>query len=752
MENTDNTNDINKTDGPVINNYQNQAEKRTEETLPLENKIPTVNPSAEAPAMRIVEEKPELKNNPENAIFKKDKKPVNPVTRRKAILGCFGGFFVMIAIFVTLAFVFISQASSGKESSVAKLLGINQASFVNGLITLTNIAFILVLILIFTITMMGLIKVIKAKKDDKETKKKGIKMSIISGAILMLFFIIWLVIFAYLDGKRINVQTEILDPIITIPAETLNLTAPVTIKFDASNVPVDSKKYQIISYVWDFGDGQTGTGQVVSHQYAEKGKTGRYDVILTVTKKDKNTGEEIEAMHTEVIIIGNQALTATFKADPMTGEVPLEVSFDASGSFDPDGNIDAFEWDFDEDGEFDDAIGVNADYKFEKIGEYTVALKVTTKAGEYQVAEGVINVVESQIPEPVITSSNTESRYTVDRQYIFKSDESISPNGKIEEFEWDFGDGSPLQKTKTASYSFDKEGTYEITLTIIDEKGKEGTLTQTITVGAVQGKPNAVITTTPVLADKSTILKGVVPFKVEFSAASSTDSDNNIVEYEWDFDDDGIVDGFGERTTHTFDKVGMYTVNLTITDSDSNIGTAKTYIDVQAQGIISNLTADKIEGNVPLTVAFDASGSTYSGGQITSYRWDFGDGTKPKLGSAKISHKYDTVGSYKVVLEVIGSDNSKATQEIQITVREIPLFACFKSVFNEGPAPLETIFDPGCSTGTVASYFWDFGDGNTSTSVKPSHTYTSAGSYNVILEVSDADNTVDTTDLTVTVT
>jgi PKD repeat protein len=92
------------------------------------------------------------------------------------------------------------------------------------------------------------------------------------------------------------------------------------------------------------------------------------------------------------------------------------------------------------------------------------------------------------------------------------------------------------------------------------------------------------------------------------------------------------------------------------------------------------------------------------------------------------------------------------TAEINITVREIPLEACFVSVFEEGPAPLETTFDPGCSTGTISSYFWEFGDGSTSTSVKPSHTYEEPGEYTASLELSDAENNISEAEITILVT
>jgi PKD repeat protein len=444
-------------------------------------------------------------------------------------------------------------------------------------------------------------------------------------------------------------------------------------------------------------------------------------------------------------------LSAVIKADKESGEAPLEVKFDASKSIDPDGTIKRYEWDLDEDGEFDDEEGEEITYEFEKLGRYTVALRITSSTGDYAIGEMEIVVEETNLPEAVITIVDEPAIFISGQSYAFKADESTSKNGDIEKYEWNFGDGT-TSKTKSASHAFSKNGTYEITLKVTDEKEKEGEATKTITVGAPKATPKAFIKTEPIIEEGALSLKGEAPFTVIFDASNSTDSDNNIVDYGWDFDSDETVDEYGKTVTHTYNEEGTYTVKLYVTDSDENVGTATVPVEVEAVGITAIMKADKIEGNVPLTVAFDASGSTFDKGQITSYQWDFGDGTAPKLGTSSISHKYTSIGIFTASVTAIGSDNSTATATILITVREIPLTSCFSSVFAEGTAPFETSFDPSCSTGTISGYLWDFGDGTTSTLVKPTHIFTTPGEYTVILEVSDAENTVDQSETLITVT
>ncbi len=766
---------------PKINNYMNDI-KKPEDTKPSQETKPEVNPHAEAPEapkaeQDIVPPKPEAPAQPEpqpepakpeapkvegktigqvkigsapaQAVVKPGtKKVANPEARRKAILGCLGGFGAISIIFIVLAFVFVGQTGEG-ESPIAQLMGVNEASFVNSLITLIHVVFILVALVAFTFTMVGLFKASMAKKDDKFAKKQGLKSALISGVVLIFILIIWVFAYAYLDGKRISVAPELTDPIVTEPEDTINLKAPIEIKFDASNLPVDSSKYKIIFYEWDFGDGEEGTGQIISHRFEKKGK---FDVILEVTLQDKKTGEELPAEYGVTVSVADQALTATFTATPQSGEAPLEVEFDASESVDPDGTIDTYEWDFDEDGEFDDAEGVTAEYEFDKIGRYTVSLRVTSTIGDFEISEKEIVVEEAKEPEAVITVVGEPETFISGLNYVFKGDESTAPTGDIESYEWDFKDGTPTENTKSVSHVFLNSGTYEVTLKVTDEEDNEGETSMVITIGAPQGTPKPVISTTPVAEEGLGWVEGTVPLKVTFDASGTTDSDNNIVDYEWDFNGDGEVQEYGETTAYTFLNDGTYTTKLTVIDANGNVGTESIAIKVLPKGIEAVIEADRIEGNIPLTVEFDASGSSYDEGQITSYQWDFGDSTSPKIGTASITHKYTSIGTYTAKVTVVGADGSMETDEILITVREIPLEACFVSVFEEGPAPLETSFDPGCATGTISSYFWDFGDGSTSTDVKPSHVYSDTGSYSASLEVSDAENNISKAEVTITVT
>jgi PKD repeat protein len=677
----------------------------------------------------------------------------NPIASSKAMVAFVGIFGALVLIFLALSFVFIAQTDKD-TNPIANLLGVNDASFVNGLITFIHIVFVICSLIAFVFAMVGLFKSSMAKKDDKIARKDGLRMALIAGSILLIILMLWIFVYLYLDSKRIKPASEIQDPIITTPVVTLGLTAPIIIKFDASHVPVTSANYQIISYEWNFGDDTTGTNMVVTHEYLDKGKndTGRFEVQLTVAKRDKKTGEETKDIYTKTVVIAKQALVSSFEATPQSGEVPLEVKLDASGSKDPDGKIVRYEWDLNEDGDFSDEEGVNITHKFEKIGKYKVALRVTSTSEDFQISEKEIIVTEAKIPLPVISVVDQPEKFLSGVAYVFKGDKSTSPNGAIDKYSWDFGDGSKLENTATVNHTFQKIGNFEVVLTTTDEKKVEGTAKMKIVIEAPQGTPKASFTTDPALTGTATTLEGKLPFTVVFDAAATVDPDNNITDYQWDFNGDGVVDNYGTKMSHTYNEEGTYNVTLTVVDGDGNKGIATTVVKVVAKGITGVLKANPIEGNAPLTVEFDASGSIYTKGQITSYQWDFGDGSAPKLGAAKMTHKYTAIGNFNPSVTVIGSDNSKDKTTIMITVRETSLSACFVSVFETGKAPLVTSFDPSCSTGTITSYLWNFGDTNSSTEVKPVHTFEKAGVYDVTLELSDSDNNTSKSKLSITVT
>lgn len=658
-------------------------------------------------------------------------------------LGCFGCSILLFVLFVIL---FVSQTSATGENPLAKSLGVDTGTFINSIITLVNVIFGFFSIVLFIIGMVGIFRAAMARKDDKDSRKRAVRLAGASGLLLVFMVFIWVGIYIFLSSKKVNTPTVTQTVgIVTDPATPLGLTAPVTIKFDGTKLPIDTKKYEILSFLWDFGDSQSSTVQSPSHSYKNMGKNnGRYDVKVDVGLKEIASAKESTQTYTTIVTISNVKLNADFSTTPDTGPAPLTVSFDASASSAPAGEIQAYDWDFNNNNKFADGTGVTIQHTFDQVGTYTVNLRVTDNTGQFTVVSKDITVQGPNLPVATIDIPTTDGNYYTGSQYTFNGEKSTSPNGKITGYDWDFGDQTPHATTRSATHTYKAAGDYVVGLSVSDDKGSKNQATQKITVQNPTGAPIAAFTTAPSQAKAGDgYISGTVPFQVSFDGSPSKEENGTIVDYKWDFNGDGKDDAAGKTASYVYNDAGTYNATLTVYDAANKTGSTILVVKVAQQGLKANLTALPVEGVVPLTVTFDASGSSFPSGQIVSYEWDFGDGTPKRIDVSKVTYKYNQIGTFTAKVTAIASDGSKNSTSTPINVRPVPLKACFEATTTQGAAPLTVEFDPRCSTGTVASYSWDFSDGQTSRTRKPTHTFATAGSYSVKLEVSDSQNVVD---------
>jgi len=150
---------------------------------------------------------------------------------------------------------------------------------------------------------------------------------------------------------------------------------------------------------------------------------------------------------------------------------------------------------------------------------------------------------------------------------------------------------------------------------------------------------------------------------------------------------------------------------------------------------VAAFSGTPLSGTYPLTVAFtDASTNT-----PTSWAWTFGDGGTSTLKNP--SYTYTAAGTYSVTLtatNAYGSNSLTKTGYITVTAPNTnPPVAAFSGTPTSGTIPLTVAFTD-ASTNTPTSWAWTFGDGGTSTVQNPSHIYTTAGTYTVVLTATNA--------------
>ena len=345
-------------------------------------------------------------------------------------------------------------------------------------------------------------------------------------------------------------------------AEPIPAEMDETISFDASSSydPDGS----VASYTWSFPDGTTVNGQTATRSY---GTTGDYDVTLTVADDDgKSTSDTI------TVTVGNQAPTADASADKTTVIPGETITFDGSGSSDPDGSVDTYEWDF---GDGTTVIGQSRTHSYDATGIYTVTLNVTDDLGISDSDTLEIQVVENQ--PPTVSASVDDAAPNPGESVQFDASGSTDETGRITSYEWEFGDGTTATGA-TPSHAYGSGGTYEATVTVTDSGGLRTTETVLVDVNEA---PTASFTRDPTSGDEDTTFT--------FDASGSSDPDGSIVSYEWSLEEDDWFDNSatasGEVVEKKFEVVDVestktFDVTLTVTDDDGVTDSTTKQVDV----------------------------------------------------------------------------------------------------------------------------------------------------------------------------
>ena len=223
------------------------------------------------------------------------------------------------------------------------------------------------------------------------------------------------------------------------------------------------------------------------------------------------------------------------------------------------------------------------------------------------------------------------------------SDEST---GNIISWEWDFqNDGAIDSYLQNPNFTYFEAGYYSVSLTVND-----GLNTDT------EIKENYIGVEGPTTDFSANITEGFVPMDVQFTDTSF----GNIISWEWDFQNDGVIDSYIQNPMFTYNSTGIYSVALTVSDgTNEDTLIIEDYIAVQ-DPLDADFEADVNEGDVPLEVHFN----DLSTGDILGWLWDFdNDGTIDSNQQNPI-HIYTEAGVYTVSLTV--SDGSSEDSEIKV--------------------------------------------------------------------------------------
>lgn len=264
-----------------------------------------------------------------------------------------------------------------------------------------------------------------------------------------------------------------LEPIASVSSANAAGEAPLTVSLDGSSSTVDPNLTG--TYKWDFGDGCSGNGTIVSHEFVTPGV---YEAILTVTDSSGSKSDAGSPVIVSAPAVENELPVSSFTVVQSPDDL-LSFTFDASNSSDPEEALIAYHWDF---GDGSSSEEILQEHVFTEAGEYEVSLHVTDDQGETSISSQTVLVVENEeifpfeIVEVQVTSEWTLFNFSapfIDPVVIvgpasFADSEpttvrirNVNQNGfEIHVEEWDYLDA--LHASETLSFIVMEKGVYTL--------------------------------------------------------------------------------------------------------------------------------------------------------------------------------------------------------------------------------------------------------------------------------------------------
>jgi LEA14-like dessication related protein/PKD repeat protein len=324
----------------------------------------------------------------------------------------------------------------------------------------------------------------------------------------------------------------------------------------------------------DDQDTETNCGQIDSLELVDDTENQSDD---TENESEENTdngseddiGDEVENRTENEI----EPPTAVAEANQTSGEARLNVTFDASGSSDPNGDIKRYVWRFDD--VSTPAEGEQVTHTFSSAGQYEVELTVIDAQRNTATDTVSIDVDPEPLESPTAVAEANQTSGEAPLEVTFDAGESTASDTEIVEYAWRFDDRSELETGEQVSHTFSSEGQYTVELVVTDDEGN--TASDTVTIDVAPESSEA-----PTAVGEANPTSGEAPLEVEFDASASSDPDRDIAEYIWRFKD-GSTPASGETTTHTFRTAGEYDVELVVIDSEGNRDTTTVTVTVNSR-------------------------------------------------------------------------------------------------------------------------------------------------------------------------
>ncbi|MGZ3788894.1 MAG: PKD domain-containing protein, partial [Bacteriovorax sp.] len=470
-----------------------------------------------------------------------------------------------------------------------------------------------------------------------------------------------------------NDDVAILSPIANFSYRIYDVAQNVSFYNDRSATPNGS----IISYLWDFGDGESATGQKVAHFY----NPGSYFVTLTVTdsaglrssqtqhvviyQAGTDLAVGIDCSYTKPFVEYTQQckLFALDKQNQISKVRVIWGDGTANNLSNPQ---------VPEQGQY------QANHKFAAVGTYPISLSVLTSRGETKTAN--TNVTLTNYAPPVVASL-----YCNVNNLLVSCNAlgSYGSAGSPLTYTFDYGDSfTETNTTGISTHAYSSAGLFTVSLKVINGKGEQATAqTQVQTLVP----PNQ-------LPIPNLYCYSRAPYILNCNAANSNDFDGTITSFQYAWDDNtNEIQAVSGEISHAFVNGGNHQVILTVTDNDGGVSSVTNSYYVQENH--PPVAAIYCSNTGTMKIHCDSNSQDFDFGDlIKEYKWDLGDGHVFTTTLPSIDYTYLKEGTYGISLMVSDSFGATDSTSQYITPQNLPPVANF-NCFANGPLSLNCYND-----------------------------------------------------------
>lgn len=468
----------------------------------------------------------------------------------------------------------------------------------------------------------------------------------------------------------------------------------------------------ITNYAWNFGDGNQSNLQNPSHTYAN---SGTYNVCHTIYGIDNGITYTCNWCDSVTVNVNNQPCNASF-IYTISGNL-VAFTNTATGP----GAITNYAWNF---GDGNQSNLANPTHTYATTGWYYVCLTI------YGIDNGITytcnwcDSIYVQVPGGNPCNGVNYTSTQVGNQVSFSP--SLPVGYVVNTYYWTFGDGG-TSNVANPTHTYANNGSYTACMVVSGTTPNNGffqcTWCDSILIGMNVPCNASFISTT----SGNTV-----------TLTNTATGPGMITGYAWTFGDGGT--STAPNPTHTYANNGSYNVCLTITGIDNNITYTCTWCDSVTVGNNINPCNNISYMTTQIGNAVTFNALVPVGFVPTTYYWTFGDGGTSNV--AIPTHTYLNNGWYNACLVISGIYNNTMItctwcDSLYVGNNIQPCAATFTTSISGNTA---TFTNTATGPGMITGYAWTFGDGGTSTSPNPSHTYANNGWYNVCLTITGIDN------------